>query len=298
MSFISFRTLTALGLLSAGLGVAFVGCSSDDTSSNNPPPDGGKDTGSDTSTGGSPIQKGQLVELLPGSSGDGASGLTVDLGGKTASSSTTAPKGSYSISVGNSNPFFMRVTGPGHAGLIEQEWFLSGDADRGKTPVPSSTLVQGLAGLLDGIDGTKGALGVSVVNLPPCADNGGATVELDTGTSGDAGTDAGDSGSDAGGTDAGTSNVIVRYFGTNGFPDKNLTSVQKGVLLPSAIIYNLPPGEVTIKVKHPSCTQNATFPFPDPLVPNIKYTGKMKVEAAGDVKNGNGIISFARIFLK
>jgi hypothetical protein len=80
------------------------------------------------------------------------------------------------------------------------------------------------------------------------------------------------------------------YF-VGGLPSIVETSAQKG-MTPAAIAYNLPLGEVSVEVQHPSCTQH----LPPVSQGSITYHGKVKVGAA---QPGEDLaISFLRAFLK
>ncbi|WP_394827569.1 hypothetical protein [Pendulispora albinea] len=286
MSFSTYKIATVIGLTALSVGVSFIGCSSDDTS--NPPPtqDGGKDTG----TPSGPQQKGTIVSLI--SPATVAPGLTVDLGGKTG---VTDSKGAYAIAPTLNTPFFMKVSGPNYTTLIEQEWSISGDVERGKTPVPDIGTAKLLAAGLPGLDAAKGVLGVGVAisKTGTCTSEEGAKIRIDTGTVADAGADGGDAGADP------SAPRVVYFDGPTARGDQSL-GVKKDQTQPSAIIYNVPPSDnVKVVVTLTGCTQlkDSDFPIADPTAPNLKYTGKIKVVAAGDVAKG-GTISFGRVFLK
>ena len=78
----------------------------------------------------------------------------------------------------------------------------------------------------------------------------------------------------------------MKYF-KGGFPSNTATSVTAGEL-PSAVIYNLPPGApVQLTITHPTCKQVA-FPTPDTDAPNIVYTGNVTTEAG----NSAGVLRY------
>ncbi len=285
----SFKTFAALGLtLSVGAVSLFIGCSSDDSSGTTSKPDAGNgDTGAPS---GNVTQKGSVLELQP--AGQPVSGATVTLGTATA---TTDDFGNYTISVPKDTAFSLKVSAPSHANLFDQEYTLSGDADRGPSLLTSNVAAQGLSVYLTGFDPTLAVLAVGVINVGSCPDQGTATISVGTG--------AGDAGSgDAGSSDAGAGPQVV-YINSQGYPDPKQHSVVKGLSQPSAVIYNLPTdGSATISVTRDKCTQvtASEYPYPDPQVPNIKYTGKYTLQAAGNVadRNVTGNISFVRVFIK
>ncbi|WP_394841522.1 hypothetical protein LZC95_31160 [Pendulispora brunnea] len=289
--------MTALGLLSAGLGVAFVGCSSDDTSGGGGGTDAGKDTSTDAPATG-PKQSGTLLDFPVGTKVKDA---TITLG---SGSGTSGADGKYSIATTKDTPFFMRVTHSQYLTLIEQEWQLSGDADRGPTQYISQGVKPTLLALLESSDTPKvkqdkGILAVGIVLEGACTEDGGVVIKIDTGAATDAGTDAGDGGGDAGGSDAGSGDTdnIVRYFTsvTSVAPMNQPQQTTKNQNTPAVAIYNVTPGENVQLSVTPSaasgCTVVKQYPHADPKASNIKYTGKIKVEA------GTNTFSFARVFL-
>ena len=276
MSFTTYKTLTALGAMTAlGLSAAFIGCSSDDNVTTPPL----VDSGTDANTG--PVQKGQVIEFSLSNTVTGVSGATVDLGGKTATTSDTAPKGSYSLAVTKDSPFYMRVTKAGYTTLLEQEWQVSGDADRARTVLPSATFTGALVTAIgkENVDGSKGVLGIGLVK-GTCPTEAGATIQVNP-----TGTDA--------------SSTPVVYF-SGGLPSQQ-QQTQAGELTPTALAFNVTLGAPTVVVTPPAGCKVLSFPYTDPSTPNITYTGNIKVEPVGSFADDAGAVthltSFARIFL-
>ncbi len=237
-------------------------------------------------------QKGQIVDF---STKNGLQGVTVATG---SSSTTTDTKGNYSLSVPKDTPYTMTVSNDGYLTLNEQEWKLSGDADRGQTLAVSNGIEAILKNALNPIPtDTLAVLSVNVVATGSCASAVGATLSV-PGISQP--TDAGaDDGGDAGGTaDAGSSGPHLVYF-AGGFPTANTSVTDTST--PSAVIYDLPVGMFSqITVSHPTCTAVA-FPVADPNVPTLTYTGNVKLEASGpkdDAGVTQNVASFIRVFLK
>jgi len=215
---------------------------------------------------GNAVQSGTIVKLNTDPP-EPVAGATVDVGNNTTV--VTDAQGKYSVNVPLNTPFIMKVTkAPDFVPLMEQEWELTGNADRGPTSLPDTGTQQLLQQILTGYDSSKGVLGVGLVITKSCAgDEGGATITIDP---------------------PGSSQTA--YFGTNGLPGSSTTSVA-GAKTPTAVLYNVTPGKgVKVKVNHPKCTV-ADFPQADPDVPTITYTGNVDVEATGGT-------SFVRIFMK
>jgi len=245
MSFTPYKALTALALtISAGGAALFVGCSSDDTSSPNP------DAGAS-----GPKQSGTIVDLL--SPGHAISGATVSLGSNGSAQADSS--GAYSIAVSKNTPFYMRVASPGYVSLIEEEWQLAGDANRGQTNLLDSNTGGTLVTTLPGLDTAKGVLAVGAIK-GTCSTEAGATIAVD-----------------AAGQDAGTSNQVI-YFqaGTVPAPAPDNHTQANAVTL-SAIVYNLALGAVKLNVTAPTGCTVKSFPVTDPLASNIQYTGNMQV---------------------
>lgn len=239
----------------------------------------GADTGppvTDASQGTLVTQKGTIIEL--GTTSTGVEGATVDFGG--GHSGTSAAKGAYSVQVPAKEPFSMLISAPDHTTIGEQEWFITGDFDRKTTSLPDKSTTQQLLQALNGIDPDKGVLSVGLFRTGACTDIGGATIALDP---------------------PGASKIT--YF-KNQFPVSQLTTTQTGENTPSAVIYNLEPGDTfNVKVTHPTCTQ-APFPFTptgdvDDIGDNstITYTGKVKVAPANPAGAPAPRTSFMRIYM-
>ena len=332
MSVIRSRTLTALGMGALAFTLCFIGCSSDDSSTSPPGQDGGNpDTGGNQDTGtplGQATQTGQVIRLPVGggTTKTTIAGATVDLGnGKSTitfdGDAGGANKGKYSLSFTQQTPFFMRISKPA-AGqdtlttLIEQEWQLSGDADRGLTPVPDLQTTNLLFQVIHlslgyAVDpDNKGVIGVGVIK-GTCPTEEGTVVALDTGASfaaervaaDDAGTDDAGADADAGPGDAGPGdagpgdagpgdagagplpNQVVYFNHTTGLPDGKLHAIQKDQIQPGALIFNVTPGYVKVKVTPPAGCRVLSFPITDPQTPTIQYTGRAKVEVLGSLND-------------
>lgn len=262
--------------------VALAACSS----GNNNGTDGGTDAATDSqkSDGLSDgvTQSGSIVDF---SSKQGLAGATVSSG---TASATTDSAGKYSLTVDKDTPYTMTISADGYLTLHEQEWKLSGDADRGQTLAVSNQLENILKGALaPPPDPTLGVLSVNVEALSSCAAGPvGATISVPGVVPADAGADAGGSG------------VHIVYFG-GGFPTASTSVVDTGT--PSAVIYNLPLGTFSqITVTHPSCTQ-ASFPMADPAIATLTYTGNVEIGVSGaqdDAGVTENVASFMRVFLK
>ncbi|WP_394850439.1 hypothetical protein LZC95_23640 [Pendulispora brunnea] len=309
----TIRCGAALGVGALAFSLAFVGCSSDDTST--PTVDAGnKDTGTGTDAGpgvdsgqpgpGMVTQKGVISDFPPGG-GQAVVGATIDVGNGRTATTGNSPKGGYSIQVPKDTPYFMRIRKEGYTTLIEQEWQLTGDADRGKSIFPDKQATTLLVGVIQGnpsfpkVDPAKGVLAIGLIK-GSCPTEGGATIRVEPGASAlladDGGTDSGtDAGSDGGSGDA----PQVVYLNNRAFPDVAATKSQDGATTPTAIIYNVPPGNrFKITVEHPNCDVQP-FPFNEPTAPNIKYTGNIVVEPLGNPAEdgGTNTSTFARILL-
>lgn len=265
--------IRSTGLAIASILALSVGCSSTDTTPSGDGGTGGEGGGGDGSVApGMATQKGKTIDFATMA---GVAGATITLGDGHSAMSMAAPmKGVYAIPVPINTPYFMTVTGDTYVKLIEQEWQISADYDRGTTSMIDMATQMMLEGALAGFDMTKGVLGVGITKSTggACADEGGATIALKT-----------------------PGNSVVRYF-TSGFPDGTRTSVQSGQTTPSAVIYNIDVGaDLELVVTPPTggdggvpCTVEA-FPHTEGTV---TYTGKAKVEGGG------ATTSFFRVFVK
>jgi hypothetical protein len=260
------RTLALTSSLGLSMSLLMGACLlPDDHPAASSPNPGGADGGTTVDAGtdapsapGEATQKGSIVDL---DTKGGVEGATVDLGGHTA---VTGARGAYAIQVPVDTPFFMTLTGADHLKLIEQEWKLSGDFDRGKTSFISKSTSDTLRSTLPEYDATKATISVGLVITGACTSEGGATIEI---------------------VPAGASKRV--YF-KGGFPSKFDTASVAGETTPTAVFWNLEPGDnYTIKVTDPTC-QVVPYPYTDGA---ITYTGRVRGEA-GDAA------SFARVFLK
>jgi hypothetical protein len=241
---------------------AAAACGDDDTTTPaTPAADGGGtgDTGPVVVGSNEAKQTGKIVRAQ--STSETVEGATVTIAGKTA---TTNATGNYEIAVPKDTPVQMTVSAPDFYKLIEQEWIVKGDLDRGETQLLKTGTANLLAGVLNPPrDASKGLLVVSVRVQPPCASEEGTTLTLDP---------------------PGQANVS--YVGASGLPDDTLTSVQKGAAF-SAIFYNVDPGvNVRVIASSPSCEQVA-FPLD---ADGVTLTGNQKTEPGES-------LSFLRIYL-
>ncbi|HEY8041935.1 MAG TPA: hypothetical protein VIF15_19165 [Polyangiaceae bacterium] len=205
------------------------------------------------------VQTGKIVDF---DTSKALAGATIDDGlGDTA---TSAADGTYSLSVVKDTPFSMRVTAGSYIKLLEQQTQLSQDYDRGPTTMVATSLANTLHTLLPHYDATLGVLSVQAIPQGECESEAGAKVEVD-----------------------GASGFQVVYF-QHKIPNLQLTGMEAGEL-PSAVIYNLPPGApVTVRLSHPKCKQ---MPFPVTGTGGITYLGAVTTEA-GDAT------AFQRLFLQ
>ena len=244
---------------------------------------GGNDAGSDGQTADGPSngvnQTGQIVDFT---SKNGIAGATVSSGSSSATADST---GKYTLSVPKDTAYTMTISADGYLTLHEQEWKLSGDADRGQTLAVANGIEAILKNALVPIpDPTLGVLSVNVEALSSCAAGPvGATITV-----------PGMADADGGG-----GNVHVVYF-SGGFPDGSKTAVTD-TSTPSAVITNLPLGTFSqITVTHPTCTMSA-FPIADPTIPTMTYTGNVEVAASGPMDDAGvtqNVASFMRVYLK
>jgi len=267
------RTILSLALL------AFAACSNNNGGGN----DGGTNDGPAQGDGPSNgvHQTGQIVNY--GSTNTPVSGASVTDGTSVA---TTDSKGNYSLTVAKDTPYTMTVSNDGYLTLHEQEWKLSGDADRGQTDAVPNLTENLLKGTLNPAPDTQlGVLTIEVIATGSCTSATGATLSV-PGLAADGGTGA-----------------HLYYFdgGSPNLPSSSATSVTDGAL-PSAIIWDLPVGTFSqITVTHPTCTAVA-FPFADPNIPTLTYTGNSEVTASSvavdDAGTMGNVASFMRVYLK
>jgi len=264
------------------LAFPFVALACTDTVDHVAPPvgDGGVvEGGGAEAAPGTPVnQKGQVIEL--GSTATGVPNATVDVGNGTKANGDA--KGNYTFQVLAKTPFHLTFSAPDHTTVLEQEWMLNGDFDRKTTSLPDvGTTNALLSGGLAELDQTKGVLSVGLFLTNACTDEAGATIALNP---------------------PGASKIV--YF-RSGFPAKGATDVATGQNTPSAILYNLEPGDsFDIQVTHPSCTK-VPFPYTPTATsggapgdgPAITYTGKVQVDAANPPGATAPKTSFIRIFL-
>lgn len=206
-------------------------------------------------------QTGRIVDLLNSTSG--IPGATIDFGDGV--STTTDATGNYSLQIVQNKPFFMTVSAPSYTTLLDQEWFLTGDADNGTTSLVSAAINAALSSGFPGYDATKVNLGIGVYfndgdiyKQGNCKDNAGAVVNVDPPTAG-----------------------VLVYFGAQHTPaPAGTTSVQSGATNPSALLYNIdpnaPPPKITV-TPPAGCTVSA-YPH---TVGNITYTGNYKLLPSG-----------------
>lgn len=245
-----------------GLSVLFVvvGCSSGTTPTT---PDGGaKDAAADVPSN-SYVQTGRVVDY---DTSKGVKAITVTA--TTANgpiTTTTDDTGKYTLAVPKDTPYTMSLTGTNYLKLNEQEWSLTGDANRGDTRFVSALTQSTLQSLLTGYDDKLAVVSIGLTKLPSCtASLDGVTVALEK-------------------PDA--SKVV--YF-AGGFPTGS--AVAEGAS-PAALFYNVTPnGPIKLVVTGTTC-KLAAFPQKDLTVPTISYTGNVVAE-------GGKAASFARFFLE
>ena len=278
------RGMAIVAFVAAGAAGTTAPVACTDTVDHVTPPSEGGTTGNDSGGGGGEggvptvNQSGQVIQL--GSTSTGVPGATIALATNTSKASGDA-KGKYTLGVPKDTPFSLVFSAPDYTTVREQEWKLSGDFDRKTTSLPDSqTTAQLLNGGLKNLDQTKGVLSVGLFLIGGCTDLGGATIALDP-----------------------PGNSLVTYF-SGGLPQGSATATVSGQDTPSAIMYNLEPGDsFKIVVTHPSCTQ-VPFPYtPKDTTggapgdsPTITYTGNVHVVAANS-NPAAPTTSFIRVFL-
>jgi hypothetical protein len=248
-----------LGLIAV---VTFVAaCSSSSTTT---PTDagGGQDAAPDVPSN-TFTQSGKIVDF---DSNKGLKGVTVTA--KTATdtfTATTDDTGKYALAVPKNTPYTMSLTADKYLKLNEQEWSLTGDADRGSTKFVSAGTQSLLQALLTGYDNTLAVVSLGFIKLPSCtASLDGMTITLTT-----------------------PDKAQVKYF-NGGFP--NGSAVSEGAS-PAVLVYNFTPGaEMKFTLANTTC-KLAAFPQTDPTAPTISYSGKVTSEAGQSA-------SFIRFFLE
>ncbi len=247
-------------LLPVSMMAAAAACGDDEVTATTP----ATDAGSATETG--PVvvgsnevkQTGKIVRAQATS--EVVEGATVTIATKSV---TTSATGNYEIAVPKGTPVQMTVTAPDFFKLIEQEYILQNDLDRGETQLLKTGTANLLAGVLNPPrDATKGLLVVSVRVQPPCASEEGTTLTIDP------------------------PGASLSYVGASGLPDSTQSAVKQGTAF-SAIFYNVEPGvNVRVTANSPSCEQVA-FPID---ADGVTLTGNQKTEA-GEA------LSFLRVYL-
>lgn len=255
------RTRFVFVFLPMSMMAAAAACGDDATTPSSPQ----RDAGTTNETG--PVvvgtnevkQTGKIVRAQATS--EMVEGATITVAGKTA---ITNASGAYEIAVPKDQPVQMTVTAPDYFKLIEQEWILKTDLDRGETQLLKTGTANLLAGVLNPPrDPSKGLLVVSVRVQPPCASEEGTTLTIDP-----------------------PGQAQLSYVGKSGLPDSTLSSVQKGAAF-SAIFYDVEPGvNVRVTANSPSCEQVA-FPLE---ADGVTLTGNQKTEAGES-------LSFLRVYL-
>ncbi len=245
-----------LVLLVAG---SVVACSSG-TTTTTPTDAGGGDAKDAAATF---TQKGKIVDF---DSGKGVANVTVTATAASGTfTATTDSTGVYSLVVPQNVPYTMSLTGGNYLKLIEQEWSLTGDADRGNTRFVSQDTQNFLQTLLTGYDAKLAVVSIGLTKLASCtASLDGVTLALEN-----------------------PGAAQVKYF-KGGFP--NGTAVAEGAS-PSALFYNVTPGAPIKLVLTGTTCKLAAFPQKDTTAPTISYTGNV-VSEAGQAA------SFGRFFLE
>jgi hypothetical protein len=231
-------------------------------------------------------QTGQIVDFSNPTSG--IPNVTISGGGASVLSNAM---GDYTLNVPQNKPYSMQVVGSdagtAYVSLNEQEWMLTGNANRGTTSFVSQQ--------------TQGLLTIVLPSTPsPML----AVLSVQVEATGACAADAG--GSDVTGatisvpglsTDGGAGPVLVYFAGSPPVPTVSAKSVTAG-LLPSAIIYNMPVSASfnQVTINHPTCTQKA-FPVSDLTDSHIVYTGNVQLQALGAAPM-TPTVSYIRVFLE
>ncbi|WP_437588897.1 hypothetical protein [Sorangium sp. So ce1000] len=186
-----------------------------------------------------------------------------------AQTATSDAQGNWSMTLPVDQAFSLVFAAEGYATLTEESATLTGSFDKEPTPLTDGATGKLLIASLTDYDKNLGMVAINLVTEPTCPDETGATLSVT-----------------AGGEKVGS---IIYFVG--GLPSSTETSAQKG-MTPAAIAYNLPLGEVSVEVQHPSCTQH----LPPVSQGAITYHGKVQVVAAQPEQALS--ISFLRAFLK
>jgi hypothetical protein len=253
----------------AALVLLVAACAGCDSSSSDPPEEDG---GVKEAGGGEDAEvppgfarlTGRTLKL--GSKTQGVAAATVTVGTEKA---TTDAMGNWSMTLPVDQAFSPVFAAEGYATLTEESATLSGTFEKEPTPLTDRATGQLLVGFLMNYDKNLGIMAINVVAESSCPDEAGATLSVT-----------------AGGSKVGS---IVYFVG--GLPSSTAMSTQKGVT-PAAIAYNLPLGEVSVEVQHPSCMQQ----LPPVSQGSITYHGKVQVAAAQPSEAL--AMSFLRAFLK
>ncbi len=248
--------------LGLSVAVLFVAACSSGTTTTPTDAGGGKDAAADAPSN-TFAQTGKVVDF---DSGKGVKGATVTA--KTATdtfTATTDDTGKYTLAVPKNTPYTMSLTADKYLKLNEQEWSLTGDADRGSTKFVSAQTQALLQSLLGGYDNTLAVVSIGFIKLSTCtASLDGMTITLTT-----------------------PDKAQVKYF-SGGFP--NGAAVSEGAS-PAVLVYNFTPGaEMKFTLAGTTC-KLAAFPQTDPTAATISYTGKVVSEAGQSA-------SFIRFFLE
>jgi len=180
-------------------------------------------------------------------------------------------------------------SGTSYVLTLDQLVTLTGDADRGKTPINGLIYEQSIRNALT-IQPSGGAaiLRVTVIGIGACTDVTGATISVPNVVGPDAGPNTGNP-------------VLVYFSGNPAMPDESRTTVMAGIT-PSAILYNLSVSnylsvyDQQITVQHPTCKQ-VPFPVSDPVAPNLQYQGSVLIQGAA-YSNKPLAASTIRLFLQ
>jgi hypothetical protein len=250
---------------------AGIGASCDDTVPLRAAPDDGG-TGSETATAteaggidppGMVQQKGRIVDF--GQQGTGVASATITLGPTVTL--TSDAKGNYTTFIPLNTPVVMNVTAPNYYRLIEGEWLLKADADRGTTRLLSNdsatTLLSALS-LAGPLDKTLGIISLWAIPKTGCPSEEGVVFDVQPQT-------------------AKTHRVYLK----GGIPDTTLNAGVAGEN-PHVAFYNLPVGPITVTATHPTCGQ---LPYPQDDAMGFTYTGNVTVSGDGTT------VSFFRVFL-